>query len=517
MLWYPDNLGVAQGYGKNPRDSALLKGLAVRLGIPCESFILSAESKIISAQQYLMAMLETLEPLSVMFQDIWLYCERSLTKTSRDTLDISWNFNIHGQRVTINFEAFRRYRQLLAQVPPKELFNDLCNDFAEACKTHPRALHKRPLELPVRPDGALRTSVTSRIYDLCAIVLEPGLQEDGYWGTADVIPALWAIRDLPLWDASAFSHLREKVDQCVPTLTPEDILALPFWRQRWQIYELWCLVNALGLFEQRGFELTRSPTGASLLELGQRVVIAERKSAPLGQIVYQPSYQRRAGNTVHPDIVVVRGDSVEIEPDDVAAIIECKQHKMPDDDGLKGLKKRYFDAVAASYSDAVASDGKLVLLNYDSVDFEHAYVLIGEFRPDTRHLLEASLKPVLASFSALPVQPLPVLIVDGSLSMERLRAKLHAKIAQLHHQMGTSQQVVWLGANGLVTLNMNAIAAQPFAGSESVELFLQGLQATKRLGSLTVAHIITDLSPNDPVLSELAQACAGIPFRVHSL
>jgi hypothetical protein len=162
QLWHPNKLAVGQGYGKNPRDEALLQRLAEKLDIPGESFIRSAESKGITAQHYLMAMLETIEPLSVMFEDIWRYCERTLTKTSRDALDISWNFDLHGERITINFEAFRRYRRLLTQVPPQEAFNTLCNAFANACSRYPRDIPDGPPELPDKPYGALDTSVAAR-------------------------------------------------------------------------------------------------------------------------------------------------------------------------------------------------------------------------------------------------------------------------------------------------------------------------------------------------------------------
>ncbi|WQG57942.1 hypothetical protein RHM66_24330 [Pseudomonas sp. RTB3] len=177
-LWYSNELAVAQGYGKNPRDEALLKSLAIKLSIPDESFILSDESKAISAQQYLMAMLEVLEPLSVMFQDIWNYCERSMTKTSKNTLDISWNFNIKGDQVTINFEAFRRYRQLLEQVPESNAFNNLCNGFADACRNYQENRpNERPAKLPAKPKGAMPKSVASRIYDLCESVRDQGLEK----------------------------------------------------------------------------------------------------------------------------------------------------------------------------------------------------------------------------------------------------------------------------------------------------------------------------------------------------
>jgi len=509
MLWYPKNLAVGQGYGEEPRDEALLKGLATKLGIPNESFIRSDESKKISAQQYLMAMLELLEPLSVMFTDIWNYCERTMTRTSKNTVSISWDFNVQGECVSINYESFRLYQRLRAGLIEKDSFNSLCNGFADSCSRFLRDRCGKPAGLPPKPGKAMHESVASRIYDLCATVLD--LNEDGYWGTADALPALWAIHKLPVWDMSAFTELRPLLDQADPSLKPEDILALPFWRQRWQIYELWCLVTTLQLFERRGFELTRSPSGVSLLELGQKVKIAERKSDPLGQIVYQPSYQRRAGSKVHPDIVVVRGSSQSIQPDEVAAIIECKQHKMPQDSRFKLLKKRYFDGVAELYSDAVARDGKMVLLNYDSVNFEHQYTLISEFRPETRHALEAPLKDVLDSFSRTDVKPQVVLIIDGSSSMESVRAELTAKIEQLRCELHPCSDVIFLASPGAVKMDIYSVYEAQFSGSESAQLFDQGLRLAKQLHPTSICHVITDLVSDSDVISDFLEECSDMP------
>jgi hypothetical protein len=49
QLGHANKLAVGQGYGKNPRDEALLQRLAEELDIPGESFIRSAESKGITA------------------------------------------------------------------------------------------------------------------------------------------------------------------------------------------------------------------------------------------------------------------------------------------------------------------------------------------------------------------------------------------------------------------------------------------------------------------------------------
>ena len=509
MLWYPENLGVGQGYEKAPRDEALLKDLATKLGVPNERFIGSDESKNISAQQYLMAMLELLEPLSVMFKDIWNYCERTMTKSSKNAVAISWDFNIQGKCVSINFESFRLYERLRAGVADKDSFNRLCNGFASACTHYPRDGRGKSAGLPPRPTTAMHDSVASRIYDLCATVLE--LTEDGYWGTADAVPALWTIYKLPVWDRSAFTELRPLLEQAEPNLKPEDILELPFWRQRWQIYELWCLVTTLQLFERRGFELARSPSGASLLELGHKVIIAERKSDPLGQIVYQASYQRREGSKVQPDVVVVRGESGAIRPDKVAAIIECKQQRMPDESKLKLLKKRYFDDAAEMYADAVADDGKLVLLNYDSVDFEHRYTLISEFRPETRHALEAPLADVLAFFSPTDIQPQPVLIIDGSSSMESVRAALTAEVERLHRDICPSSDVVFLASCGPVQMGIDRVCEAKFSGSESAELFAQGMRVAKEMHPASICHVITDLDSDSTIISDFLEECASIP------
>jgi hypothetical protein len=87
----------------------------------------------------------------------------------------------------------------------------------------------------------------------------------------------------------------------------------------------------------------------------------------------------------------------------------------------------------------------------------------------------------------------------------------------MHQQLGTSPQVIWLAGNAPVVLDVHGIASHPFACSESVALFVQGLQAAQRLDSLTVVHIITDLSPHDTLFSQLSQACTDIPFQVHSV
>lgn len=504
MLWYTENLAVAQAYGLSPRDHELLVALAHKLGIPDFKFITSSESETITAQQYLMAMLDIMEPLSRMFQDIWSYCERTLIRTSKNALDIEWKFNFHGQQVEIDFESFRKYRKLLGNVPDKYKFNKLCLEFANACRgynTDRRHDWRDPM--PSKPYHAESESVASKVYDLCKSVKNEGLIDKGYFGATDAIPSLCSIINCSVWGTEDFSELKSLIDDFNNQIEPEDILSLPFWKYRWQIYELWCLITTLQLFEPRGFELIQSANGASLLELGHTVVVAQRKEPPLGQIIYQPSYNRRSGQGVHPDIVVVHGHPDTVRPSDVCAIVECKQHRMPEDENLMRLKKRYFDKVAESYEDSISPGGKMILVNYDQADFERNYVLLDDFKPGNVSQLKSSLASLLDEFSVVENPRQVVLIVDGSGSMSDVQIDLKEHIKDLIKTLGASKDIVWLVGNRVEVRNIDDFKSSSFHGSESFDLFLNGIYRAEQFYPLVNIHIITDLEPTSSLLDEV--------------
>ncbi|MBA0182529.1 hypothetical protein H0261_02130 [Pectobacterium versatile] len=503
-LWYTENLGVAQGYGPSPRDRELLVVLANKLGIPDEKFITSDESKKITAQKYLTAMLEIMEPLSQMFQDIWIYCERTLIRTSKNALDIEWNFNINGKSIAINFEAFRKYQKLLNKTLDKDKFNEVCNEFTTVCCKHNDGKgYIRYAPMPLKPDDADPTSVVSRIHDMCKHVKEEGLIDDGYYGATDAIPYLSAMRSKNLWRQEDFAELKPLVEDFYNSTKLEDILSLPFWTFRWQIYELWCLIITLQLFESRGFTLVQSSDGASLLELGQKVVVAEKNSNPLGQIIYQPSYRRTTGQCVHPDIVVVQGHPEALTPNIVRAIVECKQHKMPENERFLLLKKRYFDGVAEAYNDSIGPDGKLVLLNYDKVDFTTNYALLDDFKPQNISPLKGALSSILDEYSANEEPRQIVLVVDGSQSMLKTLVKSEEYIKELHKVLGAFDEVIWLRGGNVHVENINRFDYTSFYNIESVDLFLAGIDRANQFGSNISIHLITDLKPQSEILNEV--------------
>lgn len=357
--------------------------------------------------------------------------------------------------------------------------------------------------MPPKPDDADPTSVASRIHDMCKHVKEEGLIHDGYNGATDAIPYLSAIQNKNLWRQEDFAELKSLVEEFYSRIKLEDILSLPFWKFRWQIYELWCLITTLQLFESRGFTLAQSSDGASLLELGQKVVVAERNSKPLGQIIYQPSYRRAAGQCVHPDIVVVQGHPDALTPNIVRAIIECKQHKMPENEKFLLLKKRYFDGVAEAYNDSIGLNGQLVLLNYDKVDFTPSYTLLDNFQPQNIYSLRKSLISILDEFSAVEEPRQIVLIVDGSQSMLKTSVEPEEYIKGLHKTLGALNEVIWLRGNNVHVEKIDNFDYRSFYGSERSGLFLDGIDRANHFGSNVSIHLITDLEPHSEILDEV--------------
>ncbi|MFB0770395.1 hypothetical protein [Proteus cibi] len=505
-LWYTQKLRVAEGYGPSPRDRGLLLALAKQLDIPNEEFICSEEGKKITAQKYLMAMLETMEPLSQMFHDIWVYCERTLIRTSKNALDIEWNFNINGKLITINFEAFRKYQRLLNNTIDKRKFNNLCNKFASSChnKGNVSKGYSSYAPMPPKPHDADPTSVASRIHDMCKHLKEEELIEKGYFGATDAIPYLSAILNKNLWQQEDFTELKPLVEEFYNRIKLEDILSLPFWKFRWQIYELWCLIITLQLFESRGFRLVQSSDGASLLELGKKVVVAKKKSEPRGQIIYQPTYLNSSGKNVHPDIVVVRGYPDNVTPNIVRAIVECKQRKMENEDFLF-FHEKHFDDVATVYNDSISPSGQLVLLNYDKVKFTKSYTLIDNFKPQNTDSLGKSLSSILNEFSTVEEAHQIVLVVDGSGSMLSSSIQLEKYIKDLHKTLDALNDVIWLKDNIVHIEKIDDFDYLSFRGSESLELFLAGIDSANNYGPNVSVHLITDLEPCSEMLIKVRE------------
>lgn len=82
---------MGQRYGNHPRDEALLRDLAEKLGIPSESSVPSTQSKFVIAQQSF----NKPEPVVGLTDDTWRYCVPR-PRHQRCVLDRTWSFTFPG-------------------------------------------------------------------------------------------------------------------------------------------------------------------------------------------------------------------------------------------------------------------------------------------------------------------------------------------------------------------------------------------------------------------------------------
>lgn len=530
LLWYGNGLAVGQAFGGSRRDRVLFETLAASLGIPDERFITSEEGKSVSAQRYLTAFLETMEPLAEMFHDVWVYCQKSATTTSADGQELRWEFTVAGEKLRIDFEAFRKYRTLRDRLPDERLYNELANAFATAT----RQMHANvpstwaPDWMPPSSPGADPRSVVSRIHALTsAIAPERLLGQSRYHGFADARPKLFALTNYPhLWHRPHFDELAVLLENCeAGAIRAEDILALPFWKFRWQMYELWCLVTTMQLFEERGFRLCQSTDGSSVLELGAAVTVSVKRTRPVGRLVYQPGYLNTDREPVKPDVAVmsvIEDDETPIDPRHVMAIVECKQRAEPEQDALKRRRREHFEEVARKYSHALAPDGVLAILNYDSVDFPcppGADVhLLGNFMPASGQApgnrLAHVLDRVLEKFSDIAIERRVVLVVDGSASMARHRLRLEVALRDFERRGDLEPSIFWAAGGDVVQWDPEDVSEATCVGGESEDLFRRAI--TEALGRFPNAavHVVTDLEPSNEMFASLRRSSPDLEFIV---
>lgn len=518
-IWSKKHLDNGQAFTSSARDLPLLKQMAERLGMKNLEFIKHLNVNNVTAQNYLTKMLEVADPLSQMYVQIWEYCNSTLSRTSKDGMAVTWDFKIGSETVPVDFGAFRRYQQLKADLPKKDPFNRLCNEFAKACERIPR-LPNASCMLPTKPRGASSLAVASQLYDWCSQLKELQPVQSGYYGYRDAVSALERIAsNSTLWTTRAFSNLQPLLTECANQLSPEDIIDLPFWKYRWHVYELWCLVVSLNLFHQRGFNLVQSANGVALLQLNHGVLVAQRTETPQGNIYYQPTYQNHRSETVHPDIVITQGNTTveTIDSDSVLAIVECKQHSMPKETGLQNVKQRHFDAVAKKYEQAITKqNGTLVIVNYDTLDFERDYSMLDRFFPGNESELKSKLENVLNYFSPKAMLRSAVLVVDASASMSSV-SELNTRIRDLHSALDAQDDVVWVAEDQIKIIALKDLENCLVNGSESLELFQKGLHLATTSHPNATMHLVTDLPLEDDLLLRLRRGCFNLQLVVHSL
>lgn len=367
------------------RDAALYKELKHSLDLPDGTFLKALRERNISAEQYLRALMAASEPLAEMYRDILEYCERANFLRSKGGAKIEWEITSASDRIGFTPEAFRLFDEIKASVEPsidlmRETKNEIMDWLAkDVFMPSHQGLPRRDLDWKSVEIFSILARARDR-YGQAYSGVFAGLNNFYLGGTGEPPSAQLKSRvtQHPAYQAKLLA-VAKAFDPDAIELVASKFIELPFWKFRWQIYEIWVIVVSLSEFEQLGFQLVQNRNGSSLIELGSQATLATHPgSTSQCTFTYQPTYQNRSNSEMRPDIVV--SNTTEATHDDVILIVECKQRINLDVPHLEQVRDKYEAGVNAS-------TGEVVIVNYDdapswSNPVSSKTTLIGDVRPN---------------------------------------------------------------------------------------------------------------------------------------
>jgi hypothetical protein len=401
------------------RDAALYRELKLSLGLPDGQFLSALRDQNVSAEKYLRALVAAAEPLAEMYREILDYCQRANFLRSKQGATIEWEIDLGAKQIGFSFEAFRAYEEIKRRVDPnievmRNAKNEIMNWLAhEVFAPSQQGLSKNNYDWSSVELFRILAAARNRAGDRDEWIFK-GLNTF-YLGSAGGRPSPEEERRViehpgyPLMLTKA----QEAFQQEAIELSASKFINLPFWKFRWQVYEIWVITVSLAEFEKVGFSLATSSDARSLIELGTRATLAEH-AANSSVFIYQPSYLNRNGADIKPDIVISR--SCEATAADVQFIIECKQRLE--------LSLQHVEEVRKKYESGVHQEvGQVVIVNYDDAPTWSASgpgktTLIANVRPKSSG--EAEFRRCLRASRVARSLRREAWFVDISMSMEEI-------------------------------------------------------------------------------------------------
>lgn len=342
------------------RDAALYNDLKLLLNLPKGEFLKALRERKVSAAEYLRALMKTAEPLAEMYKEILTYCERANFLRSKGGAKIEWEVACADGTIGFDPDVFRLFDEIKTSVEPSvDLMGKTKNDVMDWLA------HK-----VFAPEGPPRSRYDWRSVDIFRVLASARARASGE--TERVFLGLDRLYLGKPGDAQVPAHLQARLtshheypamlqavvdafDPSAVELIASKFIELPFWKFRWQIYEIWVVALSLSEFEDVGFRLATHSGGGSLIELGSQAELATHADSP-GTFIYQPNYRNRNEDDIRPDIVVCSAAGA--TPDQVGLIIECKQRISLTQGHVEDVRRKYEAGVSAL-------QGEVVIVNYD--------------------------------------------------------------------------------------------------------------------------------------------------------
>jgi hypothetical protein len=425
-------------------DQQLLDELAMTLDVPADDFAAALDRKGISIEELIKSFISVVAPYAGMMRDILASFTRASARSSNENLRIQFDFQKASEQFDLDLSNFRDWeRRLEAAVSRVEVYNigelaayelrhafvaagvtyriergrwidiepedDQVREWLDESASGPASVSTLPPPPPVAEEE-LRV-LLSRVWGLLRALLSAGLLN-----AADVRTIVRGAYLLAPTDGDLTSRLREffmhiptpHIERLQVLLERlEEILSLPVWKRREELYSVWVgtrLIDALGedgyvhqvgrsiLFSTRGSHLATR----HLSRFANVHVWAELRTPladPLGK-------SRRA--SIKPDYVL--SSEPLTHPSSSLLVVECKQYLHQN--------KRNFSEALIDYARG-HPNAEVVLVNYGPTTTtvlervvevapevgERAHV-IEKFRPGNPDALEEFRRYVEAAISA---------------------------------------------------------------------------------------------------------------------
>jgi hypothetical protein len=496
------------------RDDALLDALTSRLGCPDRRLQRFLDQSSLSAESFLMEYLKLSFPFSTMSRDIWAYMSGAGAPKSKEGLPVRFSITNDKENKDIDLEQFRRYTEFEALInefvadwtkvmndlfqlkdlliPNRHLYSDIQIAARLNGQTQlPMLLTGfHPIDGVVRSiyalfDVAIRTAQNNTNRQDRLIDRLPDLWP-GWHLVFAVLPKLNALdkdKAMQFYKERIEPHLNKSEQTKIGTIRKAlEILDLPFWKYRWQTFEIWSTVLVLQALAPFCPETCTDADGKIPFDDAAGAIVARLRvkgfpTACLALQVQTPVEGVKDRKGMKPDLRICFSEEIR-RPENTAAIIEYKQQKS------EGISK-YLSDIFKLYVHGAPSSSGVIILNYDSPDISVSVPegsrYIDNVQPgkvDKIGELSTSLLKILRKANFLTIKK--VVLLDLSLSMQRLyhNPGIRTQLQQLKQDpnvrmMGFSEQLydeVIFKPNGeletyggtMINKCLNELASRPF-------------------------------------------------------
>jgi hypothetical protein len=464
---------------KNGRDDALIKRLAIKLGLdPKKPIPKQLERNKIPLEEFIQEFFLLSEPFSKMLSQIYLVMQIQNVQTSTKSIRMKFRFGSVTKKLDFDLKRFRDwlaiyqkfqgdfFTRLWTQRDIDKLYRPIAKlrkIFGESSvdvNTHyPSALPEsfllntddrwKPLKMLRDSMEQLRRILSQEKvgHNVDAISVlreehdvkqhaEPILLENRL-NLTDIWPGLFrlllqleklpSLEDLPSEAVESLEEIGFVTEKVERTRMKSvhlvrnfvELLRLPFWKYRWRLYEVWVLLKLIACLDEYDCKL-ESIAGRMLLEENKPSKVAQLRD--LDSSIYEVWTQLETAvfhplkrKHIMPDIRLCRPNAS--LPENTFLVIECKQRKQ--------MKTKELTELVEDYMAGAENSVLLLFVNYDTFPpfppkFPKA-CLLSNVSPTNPHAVEeftSMIKKTLFENGVKPsTQQMDAIIFDVSGSM----------------------------------------------------------------------------------------------------